>query len=94
MDKVIRKRDRLGVIFDFLKIIQENHNSIRRTPLLRQTNLSSQSFEEYFDELIAKDFIREIRDNKGKRHVTLTDKGFRYVEKYKMIHGFIDEFEL
>jgi len=94
MGQITRKRDRLEVIHDFLNIIQENRNSIKRTPLLRKTNLSSQSFEEYFDELLAKDFIREIRDNKGKRHITLTDKGFRFLGKYKMIHGFIDEFEL
>jgi len=89
-----RKRDRLEVIFDFLRIIQENHNSVKRTPLLRQTNLSSQSFAEYFDELITKDFIREIHDHKGKKFITLTDKGFKYLNKYKMINGFIDEFEL
>lgn len=94
MGKMTRKRDRLEVIFDFLKIIQENHNSIKRTPLLRQTNLSSQSFAEYFDELLTKNFIREIHDNKGKKFITLADKGFKYLNKYKMIHGFIDEFEL
>ena len=94
MDKMTRKRDRLEVIFDFLKIIQENQNSVKRTPLLRQTNLSSQSFAEYFDELLTKNFIREIHDTKGKKFITLTDKGFKYLNKYKMINGFIDEFEL
>ena len=94
MGKMTKKRDRLEVIFDFLKIIQESHNSIKRTPLLRRSNLSSQSFVEYFDELVAKGFIREIHDTRGKRYITLTDKGFRYLERYRMINGFIDEFEL
>ena len=94
MGKMTRKRDRLEVIFDFLRIIQENHNSIKRTPLLRKTNLSSQSFAEYYDELLKKDLIREIHDNKGKKYITLTDKGFTFLEKYRMILGFIDEFEL
>ena len=90
----MRKRDRLEVIFDFLKIIQENNNSIKPTPLLRKTNLSSQSFTEYFQELLSKEFIKEITDKKGKKHITLTDKGFEYLNKYKSILGFIREFEL
>jgi predicted transcriptional regulator len=94
MVKMRKKRDRLEVIFDFLKIIQDNHNSIKPTPLLRKTNLSSQSFSEYFEELINKNLIREIIDKKGKKFITLTDTGFKYLQKYKMFRGFIDEFDL
>lgn len=94
MDKMTRKRDRLEVIHDFLKIIQENHNSIKRTPLLRRTNLSSQSFVEYYEELLNKGIIKEIHDKRGKKYITLTDKGFEYLENYKRILGFINEFDL
>ena len=89
-----RKRDRLEVIYNILKIIQEHHNSIKPTPLLRYSNLSSQSFSEYFKELFEKNFIKEVIDKKGRKYITLTDKGFKFLEKYKMILGFIDEFEL
>ena len=91
---MIRKRDRLGVIYDILRIIRSNYNSIRPTPLLRYSNLSSQSFSEYYPELIEKGFIKEVIDKKGKKYITLTDKGFKYLEKYKLILGFVDEFEL
>ncbi len=94
MDKINRKRERLEVIFDFLRIIQENHNSIKPTPLLRKSNLSSQSFSEYLDEMKAKEFIKEMTDEKERKYITLTDKGFKYLEKYRMILGFIEEFEL
>jgi predicted transcriptional regulator len=90
----MKKRDRLGVIYDVLKIIQDSHNSIKPTPLLRKSNLSSQSFAEYFQELISKELIKEISDKKGRKYITLTDKGFRFLEKYSMILGFIDEFDL
>ena len=89
-----RKRDRLEVIYDILKIIRHYNNSIRPTPLLRYSNLSSQSFSEYLSELLEKGFIKEIIDEKGRKFFTLTDKGFEYLEKYKLIIGFIDEFEL
>lgn len=94
MDKMSRKRDRLEVIYDILKIIRDKNNSIKPTPLLRYSNLSSQSFSEYYDELMKKELIKEVIDKKGRRYITLTDKGFRYLEKYKYILGFIDEFEL
>lgn len=90
----MRKRERLEVIHDILKIVSDNHNSVKQTPLLRKSNLSSQSFSEYYNEMISKGFIKEMVDKKGKRFVTLTDKGYKYLEKYKLILGFIGEFEL
>jgi len=89
-----KKRDRLEVIYDIMKIVRENHNSIKPTPLLRYSNLSSQSFSEYLNELLEKEFVKGIKDKKGKRFFTLTDKGFKFLEKYTMIQGFIEEFEL
>jgi len=89
-----KKRHRLEVIFDILNIIREHSNSIKPTPLLRYSNLSSSSFSEYYKELTAKGFLKEISDSRGKHYVTLTDRGFLYLEKYHLISGFIDEFEL
>ncbi len=90
----MKKRDRLEVIHDILKVIRDNHNSIRPTPLLRLSNLSSQSFNDYIRELLDKGFVKEIKDKKGKRFITLTDSGFEYLDRYKMIKGFIDDFNL
>lgn len=89
-----RKRDRLEVIFDILSTVRERHNSIKPTPLLRYSNLSSQSFAQYYQELLEKEFVKEVKDRKGKKFVTLTDKGFHYLEKYRTIKGFIKDFEL
>ncbi|MCX9084324.1 MAG: winged helix-turn-helix transcriptional regulator [Candidatus Methanoperedens sp.] len=94
MDKVKRKRERLEMIFDILTIIRNHQNSIKPTPLLRQSNLSSQSFTEYLNELLEKDLVKEITDENERKFLTLTDKGFKYLEKYKLILGFIEEFEL
>ena len=61
--------------------------------MLRRSNISSMKFKEYFSELLGKNFIKEINTKDGKR-ISLTDKGFQYLEKYKTIVGFIEEFEL
>lgn len=94
MDKVDRKRERIEIIHDILKIIRDNHNSIKPTPLLRYSNLSSKSFKEYYEELQSKSLIKEIYDKKRKKYITLTDNGFEFLEKYKQIKGFIEEFNL
>jgi len=87
------KRSKLEIIRDILQIVQENHNEIKPTPLLRKSNLSSSRFQEYFQDLLKKEFIQE-KENKGNKIITLTGKGFKYLEKYKTIIGFIEEFEL
>lgn len=88
------KRDRLKVIYDILKIIKDNKNSIKPTPLLRYSNLSTNSFNEYMKELVENDFVKQIVDKKGKKAITLTDKGFQYLDKYRVIVGFIEDFGL
>ncbi len=90
----MKKRGRLEIIRDILKTIQDNKNSIRQTPLIRKSNISTSKFKEYFNELIEKGFVKEIRGNSGEKKVTLTPKGFNFIEKYKAIVNFIEEFEL
>ena len=85
------KRNKLEIIKDILKIIQENR-SIKPTPLLRKSNLSSSRFKEYYLELLKKEFIKETYGKNKK--ITLTEKGGRYLEKYSTIINFIYEFEL
>ena len=94
MDKVERKREKLEIVHDILKIIRDNNNSIKPTPLLRFSNLSSKSFKEYYTELLEKELIREISDKKNRKLISLTDNGFKYLEKYDLIKGFIKEFNL
>ena len=90
----MKKRERLEVVYDILRVIQKNGNSIKPTPLLRYSNLSSQRFSEYLKELLEKELVRETYDKNKRRHLTLTDDGFKYIEKYKIITEFIDEFNL
>jgi predicted transcriptional regulator len=85
------KRNKLEIIKDILKIIKED-NSIKPTPLLRRSNLSSSRFKNYYLELLNKQFIK-LNYRKNKK-ITLTEKGFRYLEKYSTIINFIDEFKL
>ena len=86
------KRGKLEIMRDILQIVQEQKN-IKVTPLLRKSNLFSARFKEYYDELTLRQLVKEEFHNQDK-YITLTDKGFRFLEKYKAIIDFIDEFEL
>ena len=88
-----KKRDRLRVIHDILKAIQEKNGKIKPTHILYKSNLSHQMMEEYLNELISKNFIIETKTKKGKTY-SLTQKGFDYLNKYSLIVDFVDSFGL
>ena len=87
------KRGKLEIMRDILKIVQENRNSIKPTPLLRKSGLSSSRFKEYYNELFEKQLIKEIESN-NEKFIILTEKGFKFIERYRTIIEFINEFEL
>jgi len=87
-----KKRERLEVIRDILQVIQKNRN-VKPTRLLYSSNLSPQMFKEYVDELLAKKFINANLDGKNKTF-SLTEKGQNFLQEYKLIEKFVDNFGL
>ena len=88
-----KKRERLEVIRDILKAIQTNRN-IKPTRLLYASNLSPQMFKDYIHELITKKFIQIDIDKKEKKTFSLTKKGYDFLQEYKAIENFVDNFGL
>jgi predicted transcriptional regulator len=88
-----KKRERLEVIRDILKAIQTNRN-IKPTRLLYASNLSPQMFKDYINELIKKKFIQIDVDKKEKKTFSLTKKGYEFLNEYKLIENFVDNFGL
>lgn len=90
---MVRKRERLSIIKDILKAIMENRN-IKPTRLLYASNLSPQMFKDYINELISKKFIRINVDGKDKKTFSLTSKGNEFLQEYKIIENFVENFGL
>jgi predicted transcriptional regulator len=88
-----KKRERLDVIKDVLMSIREKKN-IKPTRLLYASNLSPQMFKEYINELIAKSFIKIDVDKNDKKTFSLTSKGNSFLEEYRVIENFINNFGL
>lgn len=87
------KRDKFEIMHNILLIISKNHNSIKITPLKRKSNLSSESFNTYYEYLKKNKFLKEIVEKKQKKFITLTDKGYLFIEKYNTMIGLFDEIE-
>jgi len=88
-----KKRERLAVIKDILRVTRENRK-IKPTRLLYASNLSPQMFKEYINELLQKGFIEPEEDKKGKKFFVITSKGNDFLEEYKVIENFIENFGL
>jgi len=88
-----KKRERLEVIRDILLAIRNNKN-IKPTRLLYSSNLSPQMFKEYINELIEKKFISLDIDEKEKKTFSLTEKGNNFLEEYRVIERFVENFGL
>lgn len=90
MDK---KRNRLEIIYDILRVIKDRSGRIKPTHILYKSNLSHQMMEEYLSELIEKEFIREVKTKNGRTY-EITAKGLNYVEKFSLIRDFTTSFGL
>jgi predicted transcriptional regulator len=88
-----KKRERLEVIRDVLKSINTSRQ-IKPTRLLYASNLSPQMFKEYINELISKGFIKFEIDKKEKKTFSLTPRGQEFLQEYKVIENFVENFGL
>ena len=88
-----KKRERLDVIRDILNTVRENRQ-IKPTRLLYASNLSPQMFKEYINELLEKKFIKLEVDGKDKKFFSLAKRGQDFIQEYKVIENFIENFGL
>mgnify|MGYP006288010697 CR=1 FL=1 len=89
----MRKRERFEIIYDILKAIQSKTEA-KPTHILYKSNLSTHMLKEYLGELLDKGFIVENEYEKGKKTYSLTDKGHRYLEDFKVISSFLESYGL
>ncbi len=88
-----QKRERLELIHDILKAIQNHRGEMKPTHIMYKANLSPKMLNTYLDYLVKKGFIIFSESEKGKTYRIL-DKGHNYIVKYGMISSFIDSFGL
>ena len=87
------RRNRLDIIFDILKAIQNKRGSIKPTHLLYKSNLSHDGMKRYIAELKESKMIGEEEEPKTKKKkFIITDKGCKFIEEYMKVKEFTDSF--
>ena len=89
-----RKRERLEIIYDILKAIQDKGGNVKPTHILYKSNLSHQMLIDYMSELIEKKFISESIDKKNNKKYSLTEKGFNYIRDFSVISSYVESYGL
>ncbi len=87
------KRNKLDIIYDMLRAVEEKGGKIKPTHLLYKSNLSHQRMKLYLDELIEKKFLAEQEDKKQKFY-ELTDDGRKFLQRFKQMKEFTEAFGL
>ena len=88
-----RKRNRVEIIHDMLRIIQERGGRIRKTHLMYKANLSHKQMTSYLEEL-GKNGLVENFQEKDKILLRITNKGREFFVQYSQMREFEKTFGL
>jgi predicted transcriptional regulator len=81
------KRGRFDIITDILDITEREKT---KTPILYGANLSFKQMQEYLGLLVDLNLL-SLDENNGKSCYKTTDKGFRFLEKYREIQNLLND---
>jgi len=83
-----RKRNRMEIIGDMLVAIQAKGGRIKPTHLMYKANLSYAQLKTYLDELVEKEFVEEMENDKRNIYIIITDKGDKFIQKLQEMRQF------
>lgn len=88
-----RKRNRVEIMHDMLKIIQERGGKIKKTHLMYKANLSHKQMKAYLNELMKNSLI-DKDESDSKTLLCITKKGRDFFIQYTQIRAFEKTFGL
>jgi predicted transcriptional regulator len=88
-----KRRSRLDIICDMLAAIQGKGGKIKPTHLMYKANLSHNLLNNYLEELVDKEMVKEMKLN-DYRYLIITDKGMEFVQNIKKMKEFQESFGL
>ncbi|MBS3169809.1 hypothetical protein J4210_04955 [Candidatus Woesearchaeota archaeon] len=83
-----RKRNKMEIIGDMLVAIQAKGGRIKPTHLMYKANLSYAQLKTYLDQLVEKEFVGEMENDKKNTYIIITDKGDKFIQKLQEMRQF------
>lgn len=88
-----RKRNRVEIVHDMLRIIQERGGRIKKTHLMYKANLSHKQMTTYLTDLIKNGLIQD-KKAEDRNLILITEKGRDFFVKYAQVREFEKTFGL
>lgn len=90
---MVKKRNKIEIINDILRTIRDKRGKIKQTHLMYKVNLSHKLMKSYLEELITKEMISEIREEKN-IYILIKPRGEEFMDKLKKLTEFQEAFGL
>jgi predicted transcriptional regulator len=90
---ITKKRSRMDIISDMLRMIKERDGRIKPTHLMYKANLSHNQMKMYLNELIEKGLVEKNSSEKV-NEILITKKGRDFFLKYSQMKEFEEIFGL
>ena len=88
-----QRRNKLDIVNDMLTSISEKGGKIKPTHLMYKANLSHKLLNQYLDELVSNELIKEVNEEKNK-YLVLTGKGVDFLNQFRKMKEFQKSFGL
>jgi predicted transcriptional regulator len=88
-----KKRTRIEVLYDILKVIQEKGGKIKPTHLMYKANLSHNSMAKHIQDLTKGSMIKKV-EMAEKNFFEITPKGRQFSSQYNQVKEFEKTFGL
>jgi len=88
-----KKRTRVEVLYDILRVIQEKSGKIKPTHVMYKANLSHNSMAKHLQDLISSNMIKPTENNQKKSY-EITSKGRKFLQEYAQVREFEKTFGL
>jgi predicted transcriptional regulator len=91
IEERIERRTKADILFDILRIVQQNQGKAKTTRILYGANLSYARLKKHVDYLIQNNFLDKIQSNDAV-YFAITERGLQFIQEFRKVKRFSEAF--